>query len=111
MKDVTRFVREWSLFVSLSSDEGQGLAVLEAMALGVPVVARRVAGIEDFLDHGRTGWVIPTASATGTAAALRGALAAPDVPAVTRRARTMTERRFDWNTMLRHFDRIYRRPR
>ena len=111
VKDVTRFVREWSLFVSLSSDEGQGLAVLEAMALGVPVVARRVAGIEDFLDHGRTGWVIPTASATGTAAALRGALAAPDVPAVTRRARTMTERRFDWNTMLRHFDRIYRRPR
>lgn len=111
VRDVTRFVRAWSLFVSLSSDEGQGLAVLEAMALGVPVAARRVAGIEDFLDHGRTGWVIPTAGAGGTAAAMQRALAAPDARAVTRRARTMIERRFDWNTMLQHFDRLYRRSR
>ena len=108
VKDVTRFVRRWSLFVSLSSDEGQGLAVLEAMALGVPVAARRVAGIEDFLDHGRTGWVIPATGAAGTAAAIRGALAAPEARAVTRRARTMIERRFDWDTMLHRFDLLYR---
>ena len=111
VKDVTRFVRRWSLFVSLSSDEGQGLAVLEAMALGVPVAARRVAGIEDFLDHGRTGWVIPATGAAGTAAAIRGALAAPEARAVTRRARTMIERRFDWDTMLHRFDQLYRRAR
>ena len=108
VKDVARFVRRWSLFVSLSSDEGQGLAVLEAMALGVPVAARRVAGIEDFLDHGRTGWAIPTASATGTAAAIRDALAAADARAVTRRARTMIEQHYDWDTMLLRFDRLYR---
>lgn len=108
VRDVTRFVRTWSLFVSLSSDEGQGLAVLEAMALGVPVAACRVAGIEDFLDHGRTGWVLPTAGAAATAAAMRRALVAPDTRAVTRRARAMIERRFDWATMVRRFDRLYR---
>lgn len=111
VRDVTRFVRDWQLFVSLSSDEGQGLAVLEAMALGVPVVARRVAGIEDFLDHGKTGWELPAAAAAGTAAAMRSALAAPDARAVTRRARKMIERRYDWTTMLHRFDRIYQRSR
>ena len=35
IRDVAARVRKWDLFVSLSSDEGQGLAVQEAMALGV----------------------------------------------------------------------------
>ena len=36
--------RNWDLFVSLSSDEGQGMAILEAMAMGVPVLARNCVG-------------------------------------------------------------------
>ena len=39
--DVVPYVREWDLFVSLSSDEGQGLAILEAMAMGIPVASVR----------------------------------------------------------------------
>ncbi|MEZ5319972.1 MAG: glycosyltransferase, partial [Vicinamibacterales bacterium] len=58
VRDVRRHVRTWDLFVSLSADEGQGLAVLEAMALGVVVVARPVAGIADFLEDGRTGLAV-----------------------------------------------------
>ncbi|MEP7118991.1 MAG: glycosyltransferase [Acidobacteriota bacterium] len=107
VRDVTRFVRRWRLFVSLSSDEGQGLAVLEAMALGVPVLARRVAGIEDFLIGGRTGWVIEGTGAAATAAAMRTALGDRGAGAVTRRARTLVERRYDWTTMLHRFTRLY----
>ncbi len=106
--DITRLVRRWTLFVSLSSDEGQGLAVLEAMALGVPVAARRVAGIEDFLTAGRTGWVIGDGGAASTAAAIRSALADPAASAIVRRARAMVEARYDWARMVHRFDGLYR---
>lgn len=106
--DVPRLVRRWSLFVSLSSDEGQGLAVLEAMALGVPVAARPVAGIEDFLVDGRTGWTIPGPSPTTTAAVLRAALRDAATPRIVRRARVMVEQRYDWRDTVSAFDRLYR---
>lgn len=109
--DVSRYVRRWALFVSLSADEGQGLAVLEAMALGVPVAARAVAGIEDFLVDGRTGWALPARGAAATAAVWRRALEGRGTSAITRRARQMVERRYDWTAMVGTFERLYRRSR
>lgn len=106
--DVTRLVRRWSLFVSLSADEGQGLAVLEAMALGVPVAARPVAGIEDFLVDGRTGYAIPGRSAAAAARVLRAALGDAGTPSIVRRARGMVEQRYDWQHTVGAFDRLYR---
>lgn len=108
VRDVVGQVRQWHLFVSLSSDEGQGLAVLEAMAIGVPVLARRVAGVEDFLDDGVTGWTVANTSPTRVAAAMRRALEASGRAAVIRRARALVERRYDWRRMMAQIARLYR---
>jgi glycosyltransferase involved in cell wall biosynthesis len=108
--DITRVLRDWDLFVSLSDDEGQGLAVLEAMAIGVPVVARQVPGIEDFLVDGRTGWALPGTSTAAAAAAMRRALTDGSAARrITRQARRMVEQRYDWAAMVARFDRLYRR--
>jgi glycosyltransferase involved in cell wall biosynthesis len=109
VRDVTRYVRRWDLFVSLSADEGQGLAVLEAMALGVPVVARPVAGISDFLVDGRTGIAIAEdGSAPRAAEAIDRALQPSSrLEAIGRRARRMVERRYDWEQTLTAFERLY----
>jgi len=74
--DVAPFVRRWCAFVSASLDEGQGLAVLEAMALGVPVVAAKARGIEDYLDVA-TGVVVARATPAALARALGQVLARP----------------------------------
>lgn len=58
VRDVGPFLRRWRLFVSTSVDEGQGLAVVEAMAHGTPVVARRAPGVEDTLRHGTRGVLV-----------------------------------------------------
>lgn len=45
------------LFLLTSLQESFGLAALEAMACGVPVVASRVGGLGEVIDHGRTGFL------------------------------------------------------
>jgi glycosyltransferase involved in cell wall biosynthesis len=45
--DPLRELRDWDVFVLPSRDEPFGLAVAEAMALGIPVVATRVGGLPE----------------------------------------------------------------
>lgn len=54
-EDLFALYRAAKLFVFASHTETQGLVTLEAMALGVPVVALRAIGIEDLLEGGRGG--------------------------------------------------------
>jgi glycosyltransferase involved in cell wall biosynthesis len=110
VRDTARHMRRWDLFVSLSSDEGQGLAVLEAMALGVPVVARPVAGISDFLTDGETGMAVAGASAASAATAMRDALSNPArMAAIATRARSLVERRYSWERTVQVLEGVYGR--
>jgi glycogen(starch) synthase len=112
VRDVTSYVRRWDVFVSLSADEGQGLAALEAMAIGVPVAARRVAGIVDFLVDGRTGFVVDGSSPRAIAATMRRAAEeSTTARAIARRARRLVERRYAWDQTVAAFDRLYRGER
>ena len=47
------------LFLLPSERESFGLAALEAMACQVPVVASRVGGLPEIIDHGVTGFLHP----------------------------------------------------
>ncbi|MDA0578518.1 MAG: glycosyltransferase, partial [Verrucomicrobia bacterium] len=50
------------IFLFPSTDEGMPNTVLEAMASGLPVIARRIAGCEDLIRNNQTGILVPTAS-------------------------------------------------
>ncbi len=106
--DPHRLLTRWSAYVSLSTDEGQGLAVLEAMANGVPVVALGAAGIEDYLTHQRTGLVAESRRAGHVAALidrLIGDRSLADKLAAS--ARAMVRRRFSWIRTLAEIGAIY----
>ena len=47
------------------------MVILEAMAIGVPVVASDVEGISEVLEHGRTGLVVSAGDAEQLAAELK----------------------------------------
>ncbi|MDR3632329.1 MAG: glycosyltransferase family 4 protein [Isosphaeraceae bacterium] len=64
-------------FVLPSFAEGLPVVLMEALALGRPVIATRVAGIPELVEPGVNGWLVPPASASALAGAIREALEAP----------------------------------
>lgn len=56
-QDVRRLLSVLDVFVLPSLSEGLSLALLEAMASGIPVVATRVGGNPEIIEHGRTGFL------------------------------------------------------
>jgi teichuronic acid biosynthesis glycosyltransferase TuaC len=57
--EVAEAMRDCSVFVLPSRYEGLGCVYLEAMACGKPAIACRGQGIEEIIDHGENGWLIP----------------------------------------------------
>jgi glycosyltransferase involved in cell wall biosynthesis len=77
-RDVWPLVGRWDVFVQPSLDEGFGMAALEAMAAGLPVVGTSVGGLPELIDDGRTGYVVPPSDATALAGRLRELLVDPE---------------------------------
>jgi glycosyltransferase involved in cell wall biosynthesis len=65
------------VYVQPSRQETMGLAALEAMAVGLPVVASAVGGLTEVVDHGETGLLVPPGEPRALAAALGWLLARP----------------------------------
>ncbi|MGE0363515.1 MAG: glycosyltransferase [Vicinamibacterales bacterium] len=68
--DVLALTRSADLFVMSSVTEGLGSAVLDAMALGLPVVGTRAGGIPEAVDDGVTGRLVPPGRADALADAI-----------------------------------------
>lgn len=58
-----RYLRVMNVFALTSRMEGLPLAILEAWAAGLPVVASAVGGVPDLIQHGRTGLLFPSGDA------------------------------------------------
>ena len=78
--DLPEVFRRHQVSVMATHREGFGLVVIEAMAAGCAVVGSRSPGVEELIEHGRTGWLAtdgdPESFAEGILAALGGAGAA-----------------------------------
>ena len=86
-----------------SEKEGWGLTVIEANALGTPVVARDAPGLRDSVRDDETGWLVENPDGGGGrevdlwTEALDRALA-EDARAIARRRRAIAwSRYFDWD--------------
>lgn len=69
--DVASWLQKLDVFVMSSVREGQPLALLEAMAYQLPVVATRVGGIPETITDGVEGLLVPPGCSESMAAALK----------------------------------------
>lgn len=81
--------------------EGFGIALLEAQAAGIPVVAGRSGGIPDAVQHGVTGMLTDPEDPAGVAAAVAELLDDPDgARQLGAAGRTAVERFFNWSRVV-----------
>lgn len=72
--DARKLIQCMDLFVLSSYSEGTSMALLEAMAAGVPVVVTNVGGNPEIVVGSETGWIVPSGSVVELTAAIQGSV-------------------------------------
>jgi glycosyltransferase involved in cell wall biosynthesis len=94
----------------LLPSEGEGLSnvLLEAMSLEMPVIASRVSGNEDVVDHEKNGLLIPPGSPEALARAMALVLSKPDLAAAWgRQARRKVQEHYSLDAVARKYANLY----
>lgn len=69
--DIVHYLAVADVFVHVPLWEGLGVAVIEALAAGLPVVASQVGGIPELVEDGRTGLLVPPQEPNALATAIK----------------------------------------
>jgi glycosyltransferase involved in cell wall biosynthesis len=106
--DVPDLLGAADVFTFGSENEGFGLALLEAMAASLPVVAMRCPAFEEFVVEGATGVLVPQDDIAGMARAVADVLRSPDRGARFGAAgREVVARQFPPTAVARCFEGVY----
>ena len=106
--DVPDLLSALDIFVLPSHSEGVSLALLEAMAAGLPVIATRVGGLPEVVTDGENGLLIPPQDPEALATALERLLADPDLAQkLGENARKHVEANFSLERLGREINEIY----
>jgi glycosyltransferase involved in cell wall biosynthesis len=109
-RDVADILSVIDIFVLPSLEEGLGIAILEAMAMGKPIVSTRVGGIPEAVEDGINGILVPPADTRAIAAALRELLNDKEKAGrMGRESRRIAEERFSRRRMISDTLSLFRR--
>lgn len=106
--DVRTYFEAMDVFALSSLREGLPNVLLEAMALEVPSVATRIAGIPRLVQDGRNGVLVEPGDLDGLTRSLHGLLTNPELrAALGRAARRTIEERYSFPARMRKLARLY----
>jgi len=96
------------VFVHCSDHEGLGLAIMEAMGAGLPVVASRVGGVPDLVREGVTGFMVSPDDAEGYAQSILSLLEDDQLRnQLGTNGQSFAAKHLNKNTILSQLERVY----
>lgn len=105
--DLASLYATFDVVVLSSINEGTPVAVIEAMAAGIPVVSTAAGGVVDVIEDGVTGRIVPVGDVDGFADALLAVCDAAQRGRVGAAARRAVAR-FDHTRLVDDIERLYR---
>lgn len=107
-KDATDLLQCMDLFVLCSFSEGTSMALLEAMAAGIPAIVTDVGGNPELITNNNNGWVVPTDSPADLIRVLHEALNNKDLTAnMAENGQQRFHTSFTFDHMLQNYVRYY----
>lgn len=107
--DVGRLLNALDLFALSSSTEGHPIAVIEAMAMSLPVLATGVGGIPEMVEDGKTGFLAPLDEQAYHRRLADALDQRASWPAMGAAARAAAQARFSSDTMVDRYLELYQR--
>ena len=94
-----RLSKDYNVFINTTNFDNTPISVIEAMALGLPVVSTNVGGLPYLIDHGTDGLLVPANEVSAMVMAIERLFEdAPLRLAIINKARLKAEH-FDWATV------------
>ncbi len=107
-RDIPSVLTALDVFVLTSRWEGLPLAVLEAQAMGVPVVVTDTGGVRDCVEHGVSGFIVPIGDAEALVDRVAALLRDSDHARVMgARAQAQVAERFSVDRMVKDVETMY----
>ena len=107
-EDVPRLLSAFDVYALPSFSEGQSLALMEAMAAGLPIAASRVGGNPELLRENETGLLFEAGNAEDLAAKLKILLEQPETARrMGSQARTRAAKEFGLDAMMDRYLKLY----
>jgi len=106
-QDVAEVISTFDVFVLPSLNEGMGRVLVEAMALGKPIVASGIGGIPDLVADGKNGYLVPVGDVEVLAARIRRLLDDPEKREKMGNAGKRYAVNFSADAMVEKIDQLY----
>jgi len=106
--DARPFIAAADVVVNPADVEGLPVTLLEALALGRPVVATAVGGVPSIIKHEETGLLVPPASPIELADALHRALTSPSAREWGLEGCRLVAQQFALESMVSSYESLYR---
>ncbi len=106
--DIPDILNASDIFVLTSSWEGNPMAIMEAMASGLPVVATAVGGVPELVQHGTTGFLVPPEEEKTLVSLLHRLVVDESLrKRMGQSARTYAQAEFDVRRMVKRYETLY----
>ncbi len=106
--DRLELLSHFDLFVMTSSLEGIPRCMMEAMAVGVPVVAYDIPGVDKLVTHRETGLLAPFGDKAALASCCRQMLDEPVLAKrLTENARKLIDEKYSATRMAREYEKLF----